>query len=353
MRKLKLLMMALALIVGGSSTWAADAYATYLTAEKGWTRVSDLSSMSLSDYYFAIVSNDNTDLMVALGQGVQNVGNHALFYKDAKDPIKDNTYLWILENNTTEGYIGYTFRNVDYNKRVLQTTDGKNWFCRTNWEQNPTRWSSYACTLNDGAYTIQTLANGGTNYLGLWTYANGYKNGEELAGNKSDSQIGKFLFYAIPRTTAVTQAKTAAGATSENPSELGYLMFGRTAGDYTGATNIFRYWPEDVHSTFVEYYNDATAPTTGIKASKTITDAPNGYHVITVTASAAWISGRGNVGTVAPTTNDNSTVVTINGVSQNVPVTTDGSNNSFNPVTLTFPTFVEDGIINRKMHGCF
>ena len=348
MRKLKLLFVAFTMIVlEVSQIWAADAYATYLTTEKGWTKVTDLSSMTLSDYYFAIVSNDNTDLMVKLDNGVENSPNHSLWYKNAADPIKDNTYLWIIENNTTEGYVGYTFRNVDFSKRVLQTHDGQSWFCRTNWEQSATQWSSYACTLNDGAYTIQALANGGTNYLGLWTYSNGYKSGEELAGNKSGSEIGKFLFYAIPRTTAAALAIAAEGATQSSPYELGYFMFGRTSSDYTGATGIYEPggWGDESNK-IPEKYNDSEAPSTGDKVTKTITNAPNGYHKITVIANAAWISGRGNVGTTVPTTNDNSTVVTINGVSQNVPVRTDGS---YNPDTLTFHTYVKDNNISFKI----
>ena len=350
--KRKLLSMAVALLCS-IGTWAENAYQTYLTTEKGWTQVTDLSSMTLSDYYFAIVSNDNTDLMIALDAGVNNTGNHALWYKDAKDPIKDNTYLWIIENNNTEGYVGYTFRNVDYNKRVLQTNDGENYFCRTNWEQGAVRWSSYACTLSDGAYTIQTLANGGTNYLGLWYGSDsdqyvGYVNGQEVAGNKSGANIGKFLFYAIPRTTAVSLATAASDATAASPYELGYLMFGQTKDDYTGATGLYEPggWGSDEYNKFPEKYNDNAAPSTGDKVTKNITNAPNGYHKITVIANAAWISGRGSVGTTVPTTNDNSTVVTINGVSQNVPVRTDGS---YNPVTLTFHTLVTDGNISFKI----
>jgi len=67
-----------------------------------------------------------------------------------------------------------------------------------------------------------------------------------------------------------------------------------------------------------------------------------------VLVNAAWISGRGSVGTTVPTTNDNSTVVTINGESQNVPVRTDGS---YNPVTLNFTTRVTDGTISFAIHN--
>lgn len=338
MKRKTLLAMAVALLCSVGS-WATDAYQSYLTPAKGWTQVSDLSSMTLSDYYFAIVCKDNTDLMVKIDKaksGQQN-NNHSMWYADAKDPIKENSYLWILENNNTEGYVGYTIRNVDRPVRVLQTNENNPWYCRTNWEMSSARWTSYDFELSDGKYSIKALANGGTNYLGLWDPANGYVNGQELAGNKSGSDIGSFLLYSIPKTTANTAIAAASGASASASYDLAPSLFGRYTSDYTGATGYYGDYR------YLESYADNVAPSTGDKITKSITGAPNGYHLITVIANAAWISGRGVVGTEVPTTNDNSTVVTINGVSKNVPVRTDGS---YNPVTLTFPTVVKDGNIS-------
>lgn len=340
--KRKLLLVCAMLFGSIGFTKAADAYQTYLTAGKGWTQVTDLSSMTLSDYYFAIVSNDNTDLMVKMEQaqsGQQN-SNHSMWYRDATDPLKDNSYLWTLETNSTSGYEGYTIRNVDRPVRVIQTNEGLPWYARTNWETSSARWTSYAFNLSDGKYTIQALANGDTYYLGLWTYSNGYVSGQELAGNKSGDEIAHFLLYSISKTTANAAIAAASDASSSAPYDLAPSLFGRATSDFTGATGYYGDYR------YVETYKDSEAPSTGDKVTKTITTAPNGYHKITVLANAAWISGRGSVGTTTPTVNDNSTVVTINGVSQNVPVRTDGS---YNPVTLTFHTFVTDNNISFKI----
>lgn len=321
------------------SAKAANAYQTYLTAERGWAQVTDLSSLALDNYYFAIVSNNNTDLMVKMDKaksGQQN-SNHSMWYNSAADPLKDNSYLWILETNPTKDYVGYTIRNVERPVRVIQTNENEPWFARTNWETSSARWTSYAFNVDNGVYSIQALANGGSNYLGLWKYSNGYVSGQELAGNKSGDEIGKFLIYAISKSTADATIASASDASSSAPYDLAPSLFGRKTSNYTGPTGYYGDYQ------YVERYQDNVLPSTGDKITKTITTAPNGYHKITIIANAAWISGRGNVGTEVPTTNDNSTVVTINGVSQNVPVRTDGS---YNPVTLTFPTLVTDNTIN-------
>ena len=333
MRKLKLLMAVCALVFGDDFT--VNAYTTTDLTSAGWTQVTDLSTMTLSNYYFAIVSNDNTNLMIKLAPGFDGSAttttdiqtDHGLWYMTGTDPLRDNSFLWTLEANSTSGYEGYTMRNVNRPVRVMQTHDGSPWYCRTNWETTPTRWSSYAFTAADGVYTIQALANGGTNYLGLWTPSNGYVSGQVLAGNKSGSEIGKFLLYSIPKTTADAKILAASDATATDPYDLAPALFGRYTGDYTGPSGYYG------AARFCEKYLDSEAPSTGDKITKTITNAPNGYHTITVIANAAWISGRGSVGTSVPTTNDNSTVLTINGVSQNVPVRTDGN---YNPVTLVY-----------------
>lgn len=344
MKKQKLIFAVLALLVGGANS--ASAYTTSDLTSAGWTQVTDLSSMNLSDYYFAIVSNDNTDLMVKMDKAKsdQQKSNHSMWYMNGKDPIKDNSYLWTLEANNTSGYVGYTIRNVDRPVRVLQTNEGKSWFCRTNWETTSARWTSYEFEVAEGIYSIKTLANGGTNYLGLWTPTNGYVSGQELAGNKSGNEIGKFKIYSILKTTANSRIAAAADATSDSPSDLAPSLWGRKTSDYSSDVNLGYYGDY----LYIERYRDDVAPQTGDIITKTITNAPNGIHEISVIVNAAWIYNRGKVGTTVPTVNDNSTVVTINGVSQNVPVRTDGS---YNPVTLNFKTRVTDGKIDFAIHN--
>ncbi len=344
MKKQKLIFAVLALLVGGANS--ASAYTTSDLTSAGWTQVTDLSSMNLSDYYFAIVSNDNTDLMVKMDKAKsgQQASNHSMWYMNGKDPIKDNSYLWTLEANNTPDYVGYTIRNVDRPVRVLQTNNGEPWYCRTNWETTSARWTSYDFQVAEGIYSIKALANGGTYYLGLWTPKNGYVSGQELAGNKSGNEIGKFKIYSISKTTANSRIAAAADATSDSPSDLAPSLWGRKTSDYSSDVNLGYYG----EYRYIERYRDNVAPQTGDIITKTITNAPNGIHEISVIVNAAWISGRGDVGTTVPTVNENSTVVTINGVSQNVPVRTNGS---YNPVTLNFTTRVTDGKIDFAIHN--
>ena len=90
--------------------------------------MSDLSSLTLSDYYFAIVSNDNTDLMIGLGNGVNNTDNHALFYQNAADPKYIQPSLSIIKIETFGHMLAVSNKfdgnTVELNGETMMEGDG-------------------------------------------------------------------------------------------------------------------------------------------------------------------------------------------------------------------------------------
>ena len=67
---------------------------------------------------------------------------------------------------------------------------------------------------------IPPAPNGG-NWLGLWTPANGYRSGEELACNKQGLEVGHFQLFAIPRARFHADYIKARGeADAQHPIDL-------------------------------------------------------------------------------------------------------------------------------------
>lgn len=192
---------------GTAAECASTAEASYLSAANGWERVTDNATLeaSLSDYFFAIVCANYPGIMVNMADGNASQqasgysGSKSMWYSNLANPKNDNSFLWMIEKCNESGFEGYTFRNASYPTWTVQAESSHSEYAHTHDQANPCKWSSYELAQTNGVYTIKTLANGGTNYLGLWTPSNDYANGQELAGNKSAAEQGKFLIYRIPK----------------------------------------------------------------------------------------------------------------------------------------------------------
>ncbi len=246
------------------------AEASCLSAANGWERVRDNATLdaSLSDYFFAIVCANYPGLMVnmANGNASQQAGDKfssskSMWYSNSANPEVDNSFLWMIEPNTTPNYEGYTFRNASYPSLTIQTEWntggwGMSWYAHTNDQANPCQWNSYALIPSNGVYTIKTLANGGDNYLGLWTPSNDYINGQELAGNKGTAEQGKFLIYRklkkdVNMTSLITNPSFETGAltpwSAESRNDTGVKdqsngTYSITQGDPVDGQKLFNSW---------------------------------------------------------------------------------------------------------------
>lgn len=226
MRKLKLLLMTLALIVGGAlSSWADT---DLLTAGDGWQKITAMPE-DVSSYYFTIVDN-NQDLMLTLSRGLnshQGTDYNGLFYGTSANPLIDKSKLFSLEKDGEN----YVLRNVEYNGYFLQTENNAAWNYRTHDNGGGGKsWGHIKFTYGEGVWTIQNakyaVDNG--NYMGMWDNA-APANGKDIALNKGADAKGTFQIYAILKTTvdayyaALTAGKTL-GATPSAPVDMTGLI---------------------------------------------------------------------------------------------------------------------------------
>ncbi len=171
-------------------------YYSLLSSEQGYTRIDSESQLAeaIAGGDYIILASDDADLLVELRANAPMNGNHALFYQTPATPLTNLGTVFTLEQ--FDG--GYTIRNIDYDGLLLQTEMNAAWNIRTHDQPYNISWARFLLTNTDGSWTLENGTYNG-NWLGLWTPANGYQDGEEMACNKQDSEVAHFQLFAIPR----------------------------------------------------------------------------------------------------------------------------------------------------------
>lgn len=174
----------------------ASEYSYYdiLTQDKGYSIVSSKEEMAAlaADHYF-VMASDDADLLIGLKNAPHN-GNKALFFQAAVDPVSDLSKVFTVEPYNG----GICLRNIDYDGLLLQTERDRPDQLRTHDQPLPCEWTLLMHNYDGNAWTIENGKYSG-NWLGLWTPAHGYVNGEEIACNKKGEDMAHLQFFAISR----------------------------------------------------------------------------------------------------------------------------------------------------------
>lgn len=236
MKLKRLLSLAVLCVAGVGSSWADT---NLLTTENGWQKITDLSPLTLSDYYFAFVDKDK-DLMLSFEEGVnqsEKAEYKTMVYRTSQKAEMNPAMLWTLEKSNSS----YLIRNAGNTSKFIQTEWEKSLFVRTHDNGGGSKsWGEWEFKLNNGAYNIKNTTFASDNvYIGPWTDAN-FVNGQEVAGNKTGSNIGNFYLYAIPRS----KVDWIKQASENNPANLSYKIQNANAGfngknGWTGTSDKF------------------------------------------------------------------------------------------------------------------
>ena len=225
MKLKRLLSLAMLCVAGVGSSWADT---NLLTTENGWQKITDLGSLNLSDYYFAFVDKDK-DLMLSFEEGAnqsRNAEYKTMVYRTSQKAEMNPAMLWTLEKSNSSCLI----RNAGNTSKFIQTEWNASQFVRTHDNGGGSKsWGEWEFKLNNGVYNIKNTKFASDNvYIGPWTDAN-FVNGQEVAGNKTGSNIGNFYLYAIPRS----KVDWIKQASENNPANLSYKIQNANAG-YNG-----------------------------------------------------------------------------------------------------------------------
>ena len=170
-------------------------YYNLLTTNKGYQLVTSTDELEqLSDDHYFILASDDADLLVGLANAPLN-GNKALFYQSPADPLSDLSKVFTFE--PFDG--GFCLRNIDYDGLLLQTEMNAPHNLRTHDQPYPISWARLLMAYDGAAWTVENGTYPG-NWLGLWTPAHGYKDGEEIACNKTGDNVGHLQIFAIGKT---------------------------------------------------------------------------------------------------------------------------------------------------------
>lgn len=217
-------------VLGIGSMWADT---SRLTAENGWSKVTDLTKLTLSDYYFVFVDNDK-DLMLSFEEGPNQSnsdGCKTMVYRTGAKAEMNPAMLWIIDETPDKAMI----RNMTSDKYLQCETNWNDnghplqpWYCHTN-DVNSNKaggesWARWGFAYADGKWTIKNLKHGSV-YIGPWADGK-FENGREVAGNKEGANIGYFQIYAIKRADVNIEGK----ATRVNPANYTYLINNANAG---------------------------------------------------------------------------------------------------------------------------
>ena len=231
MKLKRLLSLAVLCVAGVGSSWADT---NLLTTENGWQKITDLGSLTLSDYYFAFVDRDK-DLMLSFEEGAnqsEKAEYKTMVYRTSQKAEMNPAMLWVIEQSASNAMI----RNVGSNLFLQCETDWKNnsqfqpWYCHTNdvtsSNSGGQSWARYKFAYESDSWTIENLKANNKNYIGPWADAN-FVNGQEVAGNKTAiKDIGHFHIYAIPRS----KVDWIKQASENNPANLSYKIQNANAG---------------------------------------------------------------------------------------------------------------------------
>lgn len=236
-------MVALLSIVGVRQ---ANAYTVSDLTSAGWTQVTDLSALTLSNNYFVLVDAGASATAMTLGNPATN---DKPSYTTLADPFAASQQVWIIED-------GYKLKSMVSEKYFNSGSAG--W----NGSMSDTG-TDLTFTLNAGKYKISCA----TGYAGPWNndgsvkLSDGYEN---VALNKSDAQAPGFYIYNISRTAYNAARRNGAALVAE-----GWLKV--TATDRLGVSGNY-YALLDVSEAGYESGFAMTGATNGRPQSQALTN---------------------------------------------------------------------------------
>ena len=187
-------------------------YYSLLTTDRGYRLVTSADELSsLADDCYFVLASDQADLLIGLRDAPKN-GNKALFFQSPADPLGNLSAVFSIE--TYDG--AFCLRNIDYDGLLLQTEWDRPDQLRTHDQPLPCEWSRLLMVYADGSWTVENGRYPG-NWLGLWTPANGYRDGEEIACNKTGDDIAHLQIFAIDRNRFHTDYLTSAVGGAQSP----------------------------------------------------------------------------------------------------------------------------------------
>ena len=261
---------------------AADySYYQLLTTDRGYSLVTSTAKLEqMADSHYFVLASDDADLLLGLANAPKN-GNKALFYQTPADPLQDLAKVFTIEPYNG----GFCLRNIDYDGLTLQTEMNAPHNLRTHDQPYACSWARLLLNYQDAAWTMENGTYTG-NFFGLWTPANGYRDGEETACNKTGDDIARLQLFAISKEHFHHDYITASSGlpAGESIDATPLIVNPQFTGNGFG-WNMSGTWGNQRFNGAVEVWHS-----TNFDFSQTITGLPDGRYTVT----CQMANGEGN-----------------------------------------------------------
>lgn len=245
-------------------------YYKVLTTDKGYALVTSTDELTrLSPDHYFVLATDAADLLIGLRDAPLN-GNKALFVETTADPKDDVSKLF-----TIEPYLdGYGLRHVIDDGLLLQTEYNRPDQLRLHDQPVGCEWTKLLLSYANGAWTVENGKYTG-NWMGLWTPANGYVDGQELSADKTGDDVTKIQIFAIDKSRFHTDY--LAGATPDDPREATPFVVNPAFSGANGyGWTLSGKWGNQRYNGAAEVWHS-----TGFDISQTISNLPDGTYTLT------------------------------------------------------------------------
>ena len=256
-------------------------YYDLLTAARGYKLVSSIEELTtLAANHYFVLASDQADLLIGLKDAPLN-GNKALFFETPTEPTTDLTKVFTIEPYGD----AFCLRNIDYDGLLLQTEWDRPDQLRTHDQPLACEWTRMLLAYTNSSWTVENGRYPG-NWLGLWTPANGYRDGEEIACNKNGDDIARLQLFAIEKARFHADMIAAHGEPSAtNPIDLSPLLVNQQfVGNGLGWT-MTGTWGNQRYNGAVEVWHS-----TDFHFTQTISGLPTGLYTVT----CQMANGEGN-----------------------------------------------------------
>lgn len=201
--------------------------------ENGWKKIDTLPE-DVSQFFFAIYEH-GTDTGLVLSTGNQQ-GNayQTMWYEAYVYPEVNKNAIWTFDAFDANNYSGakgdavkwLVITNAGNPDICMQSNDNPTWNYRT--ENNGEGWTDRAYVgaayMPEGYWTLTNNKGGGR--LGR------YNGTDEISGNATGDNAGKYDIYAILRGQYAAVAENIVSATEEEPADFSYLITNADATRY-------------------------------------------------------------------------------------------------------------------------
>lgn len=230
MKRLLLFTLTLAMLTV-ANVQQVRAYSTDDLTTAGWTQVTDLGSLTVSDYYFVLVDAGTSNYSVA---NPLPGTNERPAYQVLIDPLADKSQLWKLSYDSANAryaiqsavddwyFQGGTGANQGWTDLMSNALNDNCYFTFANSDGK----FSITSTISTGTFVGPWNDNGAVNLAGNRNWNNTVDGHyESLACNKSAALAPGYYIYSISRSTydaaytAASAALTANGWTLVNTAE--------------------------------------------------------------------------------------------------------------------------------------